>query len=154
MPIRRKMFVSASIEQSSLAERDLPSENGMSSFSDDLHESVCSWLPPPWWVSFVILPDVLGAGSNPDKVAELELLDVVSSLLCSSADLFWQLLIVTLHIFQRVEVVEAAEEYYPIGKRARVTPSLLVDQLFDTWQYLCGCVPRTDVPMIFEGLSV
>ena len=102
----------------------------------------------------MIIPDLLGAWPNPDEVTELELLDIISGFFGHFADLVGQGLVIAFHKRQIVEVIEAAEEHYPIAKTARVTPSLVLNELLDALQDLGSLSTRSDIPVIFKRMPV
>ena len=87
----------------------------------------------------MIIPDLLGAWPNPDEVAELELLDVISGFFGHFANIVGQGLVIAFHKRQIVEVIEAAGEHYPIAEAARVTPSLILNELPDALQDSGSC---------------
>ena len=102
----------------------------------------------------MIIPDLLGAWSNPDEVAELESFDIVSGVFGHLTDRVGQRLVVVFHERQIIEIIEAAEENHPFAKFARVAPSLLLNELFDTLHDLAGRSTRSDIPVIFKGMPV
>ena len=103
----------------------------MANFFYDFHEGIRNWLPENGRIPLVILPNLLRARAYPYKVPDSKLFDIISGIFGNLSDFGGQRIRAFFEIRQIVQIVEAAEEDYPILKLAGVTPSLLIDQLLN-----------------------